>query len=34
MQIDEQTLERIIEEVTRQLLLVLQERPSGIDSPP
>jgi deoxyribose-phosphate aldolase len=34
MQIDEQTLERIIEEVTRQLLLVLQEPPSGIDSPP
>jgi len=33
MQIDEQTLERIIEEVTRQLLLVLQERPSGSDSP-
>jgi len=33
MQIDEQTLERIIEEVTRQLLLVLQERASGTDSP-
>ena len=34
MQIDEQTLERIIEEVTRQLLLVLQERPSGSDDSP
>jgi deoxyribose-phosphate aldolase len=33
MQIDEQTLERMIEEITRQLLLVLQERPSGSDSP-
>jgi len=33
MQIDEQTLERIIEEVTRQLLLVLQERQSGSDTP-
>jgi deoxyribose-phosphate aldolase len=34
MQIDEQTLERIIEEITRQLLLTLQERPSGSGSPP
>jgi len=34
MQIDEQTLERIIEEVTRQLLLVLQESSSGSGSPP
>ena len=34
MQIDEQTLERIIEEVTRQLLLALQEPTSGSDSAP
>jgi deoxyribose-phosphate aldolase len=34
MQIDEQTLERIIEEVTRQLLIQLQEPQSGTDSAP